>query len=254
MNARAAFGVVLGGLVLASAASAQISTINSVAIGTRYFNDFPNSTLVVTNNGLPSVEFQESNFGTGGFANRHIGMLSNNGTTPYHFSPAGNVDFSVTVLMHAAGAVEAGMFIGKIPNFPTGAGADTGQFPLLPNNGEIAAFGGFLPFFSNNVPPNTGLPRAARDTSFTLRFMYDSAANTVTYGVNGQFTPALALDPNNPFPANCAVGVYVQNVNGQPTQGLSSDVLFTNFTITPAPGSALVLGAFGLLAGRRRRA
>jgi hypothetical protein len=244
----------LGVAGLATAASAQISSINSVAVGTRFFNDFPNSTLNVTNNGLSLVRFEESNFGAGNFANRHIAMLSNNGTTPYLFQPGGNVDFAVTVRLSGLAAAEAGMFIGRIPNFPSGADANTGQFPVIPGNGEIAAFGSFLPFFSNNQPENAGMPRGARDQDFTLRFQYNAGAQTITYSVNGVSTAPLAVDPQNPFLTNTALGVYTQHVPGN-TPGATADVSFSNFRITPAPASALLLGGLGALAaGRRRRA
>ena len=48
--------------VVPAAASAAISDINSIVIDERIFNDFPSSTLNITDNDFTEIEFDESGF------------------------------------------------------------------------------------------------------------------------------------------------------------------------------------------------
>jgi hypothetical protein len=71
-----------GGTMLSGAAMAQLDSIDSMIIQERFFNDYPNSNLEVVNEYPVGVLFHESDFGQGGFANRHRGRFSNDGGAP----------------------------------------------------------------------------------------------------------------------------------------------------------------------------
>lgn len=253
-------GTILIGLgaiaTLAGTAAAQLNGINSLEVASYWYADyFGRSDLTITNNGMAGIRFEDRNFTGGGFANRHQAALAVNGSA-FHFQPDQSFKFDVDVIITGNARTEAGIWHGTAPFFPNSASADVGQFVMLPdNNGEIAAFGGRLPFFSNNQPENAAMPRAARNQVFHLSFVYDavSSPRAYKYGVNGVYTPLKfeGLDTAGFLP-DSLMGVYVQGPNGQPLSG-DVDVTFTNLSIVPAPGTAMLLASAGLVGLRRRR-
>lgn len=244
-------------MACAGSALAQFGSINSLAEAPYWFGDFMGrSDLTITNNGMSGIRFEDRNFTGSGWANRHHAALAENGV-PYLFQPNQSFRFDVDVIIQGAGRTEAGIWHGTAPFYPNSGNADVGQFVLLPdNNGEIAAFGGRLPFFSNNQPENSGMVRSGRNQTIHLTLIYDaaSAPRTYQYGVDGVFTPLKieGIDTAGFLP-DSLMGVYVQGPNGQPLSG-DVDVTFTNLSITvPAPASAALLAPIGLAALRRRR-
>jgi hypothetical protein len=244
-------------LTCAGSAMAQFDSINSLAEAPYWFADYlGRSDLTITNNAMAGIRFEDRNFTGSGFANRHHAALAVDGT-PYRFQPEESFRFDVDMIIEGAGRTEAGIWHGTAPFYPNSGSADVGQFVMLPdNNGEIAAFGGRLPFFSNNQPENSGMARAARNQLFHLTFIYDASATprTYQYGVNGVFT-TLRFEGTDTagFLPDSLMGVYVQGPNGQPTSG-DVDVTYSNLSITiPAPGAIALAASTGLLALRRRR-
>ncbi len=238
----------------AGAASAQVTAINSLNVAPYWFADyFGRSDLTITNNGLSSIRFEDRNFTGGGFANRHHAALSIGGT-PFQFQPTDGFRFDVDVIMEGAGGTEAGIWHGTAPFYPNSASADVGQIVMLPdNNGEIAAFGGRVPFFSNNQGENAGMDRAVRNQTIRLTFIYDTDAAVRNYrmAVNGVFAPTKFEGVHTAgFLPDSLMGVYVQGPNGNIGD---VDVTFSNLTIIPTPASAAVLTLGGLVAFRRRR-
>ena len=237
-------------------ASAQVSSINSLQVAPYWYADyFGRSNLTITNDGLAGIRFEDRNFTGGGFANRHQAALAVNGNA-FLFQPGQSFRFDVDCIIQGSGGTEAGIWHGIAPFFPNSANADVGQFVLLPdNNGEIAAFGGRLPFFSNNQPENSAMDRAARQTNFHMTFIYnaDVSPHTYQYGVNGVFTPLKIEGVDTAgFLPDSLMGVYVQGPNGHPEMG-DVDVSFSHLVIVPAPGAAAFVGVLGLVGIRRRR-
>jgi hypothetical protein len=241
-----------------SGAFAQVSTIDGLnSSATRWFNDLPGSNLTVTNNGLAGIRYQETNTATNGFANRHYAALSAGGV-PYSFGAAESWQLTVDATINGPLGSEAGIQIGTTPFFPSSFGADVGNFVLLPNNGgEIAAFGGQMPFFSNNQVENAGMARSAIGTTYRMQVIYVGTADGgpfVKYGINGVFTaPQNSGGTFTGWNAGTTVGFYTQN-NFAFAAG-QADVQFNNISIIgiPAPASAGLLGLGGLVALRRRR-
>jgi hypothetical protein len=253
---------VAGTLALAGAAMAQPT---GFAAGLYYFPDYTGlSTTSVTQNNYPSVlqiteQLPVRPAGAGGVS-RHVGTFTSGPNTPF-VVPNSNFGWSyqVTIQLDGAGVNEGGLHIGSLGAFPPGnVGAITGQVVLNANSGEIAAFGAWLPFFSNNQAQYSSLPRAQRGVPFTLGFSATPNAGSIDirYSINGTIVGPFTLDPGalNFYNAiNNTAGVYVQNEwrNTGPTTGQGT---FTNWQYVPAPGSAGLLALGGLLAARRRRA
>jgi MYXO-CTERM domain-containing protein len=243
--------------MICTAASAQITSINSQVIGTRYFNDIPGSTLVTVNNYPALTSFTESFNGATQGVNRHIGALSNNSTDPYRALPAESWEFSVTVRISGPAAREGGIHVGKLGTVsPYNVGALTGQLTAIADNGEIACFGAWLPFFSNNQPQYASFPRAARDTDIKMKMIYDASDFSYTYIINDAFsTGKLFMDAGAinflQTAGEQSIGVYGQL--GPTATAQNGVVTFTNYSVVPAPGAMGALALFGLAGIARRR-
>jgi hypothetical protein len=247
-------------LALAAGASAQV---NSWGTFLGYFDDITTSTPSVTHNTLDNLTihegFPQAPAGAGG-VNRDTGALSaDNGGTPYHVNNALPWYYQVTVQLDGLASNEAGMHIGQLggPNGFGPQGAITGQV-MVNAGGEIAAFGAWLPFFSNNQPQFSYLPRGQRGSAFTLGIFVDPnpAAPFTEYFVNGVPTGPIAMDAGTlNFYMNTpnTLGVYGQG-SWRTTGPTDATYTFTNpFIGVPSPSSAMALGLGGLLAARRRR-
>ena len=248
--------------VTAAAAASVNAQVNSWGTYLRYFNDIPSSTVNITQNTLATLQFQEqfpqAPAGQGG-VNRHTGALSADfGASPYIVGNSIPWSYEVTVRLDGTASNEVGMHIGQLGTpAPFGPGnAITGQV-MVNANGEIAAFGGWLPFFSNNQPQYANLPRGARGIDIRLGvFMNpDPIAPTIEYRVNGIGTGPIAIDgPTFAFYNSLqnSVGVYGQG-GWRTTAPTDATYTFTNPVVTPAPSGLGVLALGGLLAARRRR-
>jgi len=162
---------------LAVATAAQAAFVDGVKINERVFNDFPDSTLNVTNNYPALVEFDESNYGAGGFANRHDAILSDDeGATAKIFDTVDAFDVKADVTLTAgsdAPRKEGGLRVNH-------DGFD-GLFLVNTDAHEIVAFGGPLPFFNF---ADDGLSYTAGDT-INMRMIYrPGAPGTIEYIVD----------------------------------------------------------------------
>ena len=252
-------------LVVAGAARAQFESINSNAVGLRYFGDIPASSVQVTQNTYPGLlEFQESfparPAGQSG-SNRHIGVLSaDSGVSPFIIPHNVAWYYEATVRMTGAASNQVGLHIGGIgSNWPPGnLNADTGVVMVNGINGEIAAFGGWLPFFSTFDPAYSSFGHGQRDQNFRLAILVrpiSPTSVTAQYFVDGHSTPALPLDAGAVqayYSLNNIASVYAQNswITAATSSATST---FTNFVIVPGPGPISLLAVGSLVAVRRRR-
>ena len=239
---------------LAVTATASVAQINGVQIRERVFNDYPDSTLVVTNNFPTEVTFDESNFGTGGWANRHSAYFSaDGGASALDYNYGDSFDFQVTLDLDASppDGREAGFHADLF---------GLGFFGVLPN-GEIAAFGSILPFhtFGSGVwtpgdpidlrmihTPGDGDGTSDNFTiPSTMEYLYNLGNGWISSGAVDFTTTEGGIPTNFEF----LVGVGVQN---QGAPGGTSVAQFTNFII-PSPASATTLALAGLAGLRRRR-
>lgn len=185
---------------LATGASATPNA-NGAVVVTRVFNDCPISTVTPTNNYPALVEVADSwDALCVGFANAHIWNFSaDGGATSANLGNNGNYKFSSTVTLSGTGTVEGGIHLA-----PWWGPAD-GRFQARIPDGEVACFGGRLPFYSFTA--NHGVVYTA-GTPIRMTIEYHanglSAASpasiqyTVEYGPNTFSSPVLLFDQGNP--------------------------------------------------------
>jgi len=247
---------------VAGSAFASVSDINGFEDIPRLFNDFGSSTLSFSSSYSPSngsLSVQESNYGAGGFANRHAAFFADAPGGPgTDFDYGDGFTFKTTLQVNQAdnvGNVEAGFQVDLF---------GLGFFGVLTGPGEIAAFGGPLPFHTfgtgvysvgdevvlrmsyipgggegddlnpsvmvyeyNNLTTASGWVSSGPVAFGNLEFGLPSAANPGKFGIGGQI--------NQPDATLGAV-----------------DFAFTG-TMIPAPASLGLLAGGSLLAARRRR-
>jgi hypothetical protein len=136
--------LLLAGALHADAALAA-PDVNFFAVEPRVFNDCPSSTFVPTLNWPTSIRLADDNTGCSGFANLHIWRLSaDGGNTPAVFNNNECFRLGTTLVLQGTGlAAEAGLQIA--PWFSRDV---DGRFQVRIPDGEIAVFGGVLPFYS----------------------------------------------------------------------------------------------------------
>ncbi len=235
-------------------AVADFSSVNSVVINERVFNDYPDSTLATVNNYPNVVSFTDSNFGNGGFANRHDAVFSaDGGATPYLLQTSDGFDISVDVMMDA-GSLSPRKEVGIRFNFN---GFD-GLFILASDNGESAAFGGVLPFhtFGNGA--------YTPGTVANMRVIYrpdddadpgDGDASTIEYILNGNSSGELEMtNLENGFIPDTQIALYGQFVPDGNNPGDFGLVEYRNIVALPEPGSMTLLALVGLVGLGQRRA
>jgi hypothetical protein len=257
-NRLAAMGVAVAALAL-SAVFAHAgdgrtcpgSTPNptSATLGLRDFNDCPTSTLTFTNNYPSLITVHDDTLDCFGFANRHTWSFSTDGSTDAQFENCSAYRFCADVTLSGTGGGEGGLRLS-----PWWTAHNDGQFMLNANTGEVACFGGRLPFYSFTV--NNGVhyvkgttahmeivyfPHSLSSadpatitynltyasiayTSGPLPFDQGNAAEDPPHGLWGELVPAYA-------------GGYVQGYLGQGVnvdfQGSWANICFENDQATP---------------------
>ena len=219
----------------------QVTSIDSVVVNTRVFNDVPGSTLAAINNYPSLVLFDDHNVSAPtGFANRHVWQFSNDGgSTAYQFKNDDFFSASITLTLSADPASprkEAGFLFNT-------AGGD-GQFIVNTDAHEVVAFGGPLPFYAFPATFNSG------DTiTLGIDYFLDSnGKRAVIYSANGvQSPPQEFTNLEQGIIDNSTLGGYLQvvNSNGDPASNYGLAV-FQNIQIgqvpEPPPLALLALG------------
>lgn len=254
----------IGALALIATAGTtfgSVASINSVVVAPRIFDDFTTTTLNITNNYPSSINFYETGYvddGTGGnYANKHGAWLSDDsGATKYDFDYSDAFSLTTTVKVENTTT--------GIENVEAGIYADLfgfGQFGVLTNNGEIAAFGSTLPFYTFGA----GLYSIGDTITLNMKYRprgteFYNPASTMqySYSINGGGWHTSGPVPfgnselgiPSAFPQYFGVGVQLDNPIGG-----TADITFSNLSIldTPAPGAFALFGCAGLAGIRRRR-
>jgi PEP-CTERM motif len=255
-----------GAMALAAAwpglSYAGVELTNGIKVNERVFNDFPGSTLSTVNNYPTVVQFDESNFGAGGFANRHDALASTDGgASAAVFDIDDGFIISAQVTLNVGSAAprkEAGIRVNTTV---------TGDALFLVNSdaGEIVAFGGGAPFFifGNNGGGNGYTPG---DTIF-MQMVYEPSgggANGVPGTVIYNIDRGAGLETSGPLswsnleggPVNYSLGLYGMFQPQQLVGANSADfgrATFENISIVPEPASVAFLGLGMVSVGFRRR-
>jgi len=175
---------------------------NGASIEARTFNDCGLSTLTVTNNFPASVEITDAMHPAClGFANLHSFSFSEDGgATAAAFANNSSFRFGADFTLSGPGEGEGGLRLS-----PWWSQLVDGRFMANATSGEIAVFGGRLPFYSFTV--NHGISYVKGTTiRFELTYLDNglSAADPATvqyraiYGGNTYDSPVLSFDMGNP--------------------------------------------------------
>jgi len=194
--------IALAGLVLVIAAVATATpAINSAVVITRVFNDCPGSTLSFVNNYPALISIDDQNVGCIGYANLHVWRFSTDGTTPAAFANGDAFKFSADLLLSGTGECEAGLQLS-----PWWSLLVDGRFNVRTTDGEIACFGGRLPFYSFTGAPH--LLHYVKGSPIHLEIIYLPNGLSVgspatieyklVYGGNPYTSGPLAFDEGNP--------------------------------------------------------
>lgn len=220
---------------------------NGATLALRVFNDCPGSSVTTTNNYPALVSITDAQNDCFGFANLHSWNFSTDGgLTPALFENCSDFRYSADVTLSGTGGGEGGLRISPWWNAPLYA--VDGRFMLNASSGEIACFGGRLPFFSFTTA--FGL-HYVKGTVAHLQISYQpnglsaTAPATLTYNLTYKDTlftsGALPFDEANPTEAAVhgawgllnasGVGGYVQCLVGAGTAvdftGTWADIRFT---------------------------
>ena len=197
------FFAALALVAFASIAHAQTPNPNGVAYLLRVFNDCPASTVTTGGSYPSSFYIDDSVLPCSGFANLHIWQFSEDGgATGAVFHNNSNFHFcaDVTITGQDNNGGEAGINIA--PWWFVGDGRINVRVP----DGEVAAFGGRMPFYSwtanNGVVYSLGSTIHLEMTYVSGPFGPSAAAPgqvqySVTYGANTYTTPWFLLDQGN---------------------------------------------------------
>jgi len=236
------------GLLVASGAYAQVSTINSAAVTPRALNDVPTAPLTTVIDYPSRISFAEQNVSGTGFANRDVWHFSNNGGSaayPFQIYDYFQATMSVTLTGDPTSTLrkEAGFVFNNPLN-------DGGEFILDTDAHEVVAFGGFLPFYAFPSTFNSG-------GTVVMGITYENVngVNSIMYTANGVNSPWLPLSNTEHGVINdTTIGGYFQIVQDPNVPGNSGSAVFQNITIgtVPEPSTAALLG-LGLLALLFRR-
>jgi hypothetical protein len=245
-------GVVAFVVAPSVAATTPTPIPNSVVVKTRVFNDCPSSTVATVNNYPAVVSIEDAGLDCFGWANRHNWRFSTDGVNPIRFDNNASFRFSATLKLEGDGNGEAGLNLS-----PWWSPDVDGMFNVRSTDGEIACFGGRLPFFT--FTGAFGL-HYAKGNPIELEVIYEprglSSTNPATieyrlrYLGQSYTSGAIAFDQANPAEDpphglwgmlyEAQAGGYVQcfNTPGVPTtvKATFTDVAFST---TPKPTSVV---------------
>jgi hypothetical protein len=256
MKMRFSFASVAAVLLLASAAYAT-PLPNSAVLHLRVFNDCPTSVLTTTNAFPGLIDINDQNAVApfcAGFANMHTWRFSTDGINPIPFVNGDMFEYSATLILNGVG--EGGLSLA-----PWWSQDADGLFNVRTTDGEIACFGGRMPFFSftatfgvtyvNNTPIRLGIsyiPNGLSSvspaqvvynvyymgTSYTsglINFDQGNAAEDPPHGLWGALTP---------WYAGGHVKMFVQTI-GQP-HGMDAQWQDIQYTSGPTPTAVTTWG------------
>jgi hypothetical protein len=126
---------------------------NGASIALRVFDNCPSALVTATNSYPASITIGTFNNDCFAFAERHAWSFSTDGgATPADFANGDQFSYCATVLLDGTGGGEGGLRLSPWYSLDV-----DGTFNCRTTDGEIAIFGGRLPFFSFTDPAHGGL-------------------------------------------------------------------------------------------------
>ena len=225
---------------------------NGAQISTRVFNDCPTSTLTINNSYPGLISIDDQNVDCFGYANLHTWSFSTDGgATKAVYENCSWYSFCANVTLTGTGNGEGGLRLS-----PWWSPDADGKFMLNVGTGEIACFGGRLPFYSftvNNGVTYTKGTNAFMEIVYTPNSLSQAQPATIEYHLRLGGGPLLSSGPLNFDEGNVTEGAvhgnwgelwqayaggYLQPYvgQGQPV-GLTGqwvDICYQNVGATPA--------------------
>jgi hypothetical protein len=244
---------ILVGLCLAftSGAYAQVNSINSIQLNTRFNNAVPGATLTTVSSYPSLVKFTEANVSGSGFANGDGWFFSNNGgSSAYQFQNNDyfNASFDLTVTGDPTSTLrkEGGIIFNS-------ASVGTIQFLVDTDAGEVVQFGGIS--FYNFHP---AVPTYVSGTTINMGMKYFLAGdgnNALQFSAAGVLSPVFEFSPGAGIGNGSTFEGYFQIVQDPAVPTNTGSGAFANISITSVPEPStlafLGLGIMPLLLRRR---
>lgn len=190
--------LVIVALLLAVAGSALATTDpGGAVIIPRVFNDSFASILTTTNNYPSLISINDVASGPLGWANLHVWRFSDNGLTAYEFANTDGFRFAADLTISGDGKAEAGLQIS-----PWWSPLVDGRMNVRSTDGEVACFGGRLPFYS--FTGSQGLTYTLGTTVHvemiyrTNPEMNSASPATIEYIYDGATSGQIPFDEGNP--------------------------------------------------------
>jgi hypothetical protein len=187
-------------LALNPAVSAATPNPNSAIFNLRVFNDCATSVVSTVDSYPALLAIEDQGVACGGFANLHNWRYSEDDANAAVFNNDSNFRIKADLVISGAGDAESGLQIA-----PWWSQNVDGRLNVRTTDGEIACFGGRLPFYS--FTGNHGLHYVKGDV-ITLEIIYLANGLTelnpatiqynVTYGGTPYTSGALPFDEGNP--------------------------------------------------------
>jgi hypothetical protein len=188
-------------VALMATVAAATPGVNSAVFNTRIFNDCPESVLSTTNSYPASIFISDDAADTcTHFANLHNWRFSEDGSNSALFTNADLFRFSADLVIDGPGQAESGLQIS-----PWWSQNVEGRLNVRTTDGEIALFGGFLPFF--NFSSTFGI-FYQKGQLIHIELNYTPHSNTqadpatleckIIYGGNQYTSGVLPFNNNNP--------------------------------------------------------
>lgn len=254
--------LLVAGVVCAAVAS---PSIDSAIVHTRIWDDAPYSTVTFGNDYPSSIWIMDENLDDTGWANRHNFRLSENGGISDAVFMNGDyfefyADFTLTGTANSEGGLNLS---------PWWSQQVDGVFMANTENGEIACFGGRLPFYS--FTGDHGLTYTKGET-VRMGMIYDPHSlteadpGTIQYsyavGDTTYESPVLQFDMGNPdedppyglwgMLNDARLGAYFMPKIDSGTPGNWGRVDYENLVFVPEPVSLALFALAGLTLVRRR--
>jgi len=257
----------VGWTVTSALATPPTPAIDSAVINLRIWNDDPTSVVTTTNLYPGTISIQDVHSGGGGWTNLHNFRLSENGgISEAVFNNDDSFAFFSDVKIEGNTACEGGLNLA--PWWDKNFG---GLFMLNSGSGEIACFGGRLPFYSFTA--NHGVTYATGETVrqgivYKPHGLSEASPATVQYwlvkGGTWYTSGPLAFDMGNPGEDppyglwgnlnDGRLGGYFMAKTGNPAPpGNWQKITFSDMTFVPEPAALALLGLVSAFALRRGR-
>lgn len=183
--------VVVGGSALAT------TVPGGAVVIPRVFNDSFATSLSVTNNYPSIIEINELAIDPLGWANLHVWRMSDDGTTAFEFANTDGFRLAADLTITGDGKAEAGLQIS-----PWWSPLVDGRFNVRTTDGEVACFGGRLPFYSFGAGQYTMGQTVRVEIIYRPNTeMNEATPATVEYIYGGTSSGQLPFDEGNPAEA-----------------------------------------------------